>query len=144
MAEPRDAEILTDFIIFTARETEGKKLSRPVASSGVGSLLKNPRHGFYVVAQKQSRICGALMVTREWSDWRNKIFWWIQSVYVVPEFRRQGVYRALYNYTREKAILEKDICGLRLYVDRSNAPARHTYEALGMSLTAYRVYEEML
>lgn len=144
MADPRDAAILTDFILVMALETEGKKLSRPTASQGVAGLLKNPRHGFYVVAEKQARVCGALMVTREWSDWRNKVFWWIQSVYVKPEYRRQGVYRALYDYTRAQAIQKRNICGLRLYVERSNAPARKTYETLGMKMTGYRVYEELL
>ena len=96
----------------------------------------------YLVAEQGDEIVGSLMVTTEWSDWRNGFFWWVQSVYVRPEFRRQGVYRALYTEVRIHAKAQPDVCGIRLYVENENEGAQKTYEALGMKKTGYRLYEE--
>ena len=144
MAEQKDAETLIDFILAMARETEGQALSGQVVSSGVTNLINSPRQGFYAVAEKDTGICGSLMITMEWSDWRNKIFWWIQSVYVRPEFRRQGVYKTLYEYIKAKAIAESNVCGLRLYVEQNNSIAKQTYKVLGMQKAPYNIYEERL
>jgi ribosomal protein S18 acetylase RimI-like enzyme len=83
------------------------------------------------------------MITMEWSDWRNGLFWWIQSVFVVPEYRRRGIYRKLYAHVQELAAQEPNVCGFRLYVERDNTRAQQTYAALGMTETPYRLFEEM-
>jgi ribosomal protein S18 acetylase RimI-like enzyme len=98
---------------------------------------------FYVVAEDDGGLVGSLMVTKEWSDWRNGSFWWIQSVYVRPEVRRRGVYRSLYRHVQNLAAADPGVCGFRLYVDRENVVAQGTYGALGMKATRYLVFEEL-
>lgn len=136
-----DAQTLIGNNCAMALETEGKTLDRDVVSRGVQHLLETPSAGFYVVAAQAGRFSASLMITTEWSDWRNGTFWWIQSVYVVPEARRLGAYRTLYAHVQELAASEPGICGFRLYVERDNEIARATYAALGMSETSYRLYE---
>lgn len=138
-----DAPVLVAFNRALARETEGRDLIPEVISAGVDTLLKNPRLGFYVVAESNGNVVGSLMVTPEWSDWRNGAFWWIQSVYVRPDCRRQGVYRQLYQYVRSLAARDPQVCGFRLYVERANTAAQKTYKALGMDETSYRLFEEL-
>lgn len=144
LADVADSEIIVSFNRAMARETEGKTLDPQTVAAGVRTLLLNPHLGFYCVAEKDGEIIGALMVTSEWSDWRDGMFWWIQSVYVRPEHRRQGVYRRLYRFVKKKAREERTVRGLRLYVERTNTAAQRTYRALGMTETSYLVYEEML
>ncbi len=141
-ARALDIATLVDFNIGMARETEGKELSRQIVTAGVTSLLNRPADGFYVVAENDPAVLGALMVTFEWSDWRSGFFWWIQSVFVRPEFRRRGVFKRLYRHVRTLAKDRPDVCGLRLYVEGDNESARQTYESLGMRMTPYRMYEE--
>ncbi|TFH47964.1 MAG: GNAT family N-acetyltransferase, partial [Lysobacterales bacterium] len=117
-------------------------LDDALVEPGVVAVFENPSRGFYVVAECEDYIVAALMVTFEWSDWRNATFWWIQSVYVTPEFRRQGLYRRLYNFLRERARSEGSVCGFRLYVERNNLAAQRVYESLGMSASDYLMYEE--
>ncbi|NMG09886.1 GNAT family N-acetyltransferase [Brasilonema sp. UFV-L1] len=146
LAKSDDLDVLVEFNRATALETENKDLSIEIVTAGVETLLKNPILGFYIVAENQNKVAGSLMVTTEWSDWRNGIFWWIQSVYVKPEFRRQGIYRRLYEFVKEKARKEQNelrICGFRLYVEHQNTVAQKTYEALGMKDTGYKLYEEL-
>jgi ribosomal protein S18 acetylase RimI-like enzyme len=138
-----DAQVLIDFNRAMALETEGKDLLPEVVGAGVRGLLQNPAAGFYVVAQAEGSVIGALMLTKEWSDWRNGSFWWIQSVYVRPEHRRRGVYRRLYRHVQELAAADNSVCGFRLYVERENADAQAVYRRLGMGETHYRVYEEL-
>ncbi|MCX7011559.1 MAG: GNAT family N-acetyltransferase [Candidatus Sumerlaeota bacterium] len=142
LADERDAQTLTDFNLAMARETEGRDLARAIVQAGVRSLFQHPEAGFYVVAEKDGRIAGSLMITREWSDWRNGVYWWIQSVYVRKEFRRQGVYRRLYEFVKSELARDENVCGFRLYVEKDNHIARKTYETLGMIETPYRMYEE--
>ena len=144
IGEEKDADALAKSNIAMAWETERKKLSPPVVARGVQSLLKNPRHGFYVVAEINGEVAGSLMVTYEWSDWRCASFWWIQSVYVKPEFRGRGIFRKLYEFVKEKASHESDVCGFRLYVERDNLTAQNTYDRVGMSQIPYKLYEESL
>jgi len=125
-----------------ARETEGRSLDRDTLRKGVGAVLSDPAKGVYHVAEREGRLVGQLLITREWSDWRNADVWWIQSVYVSREARRRGVYRRLHEHVRERA-REEGAAGLRLYVDRDNEPARRTYEELGMRRSDYRMFEEM-
>ena len=136
-----DAPVLVRFNLAMALETEGKRLAPEVVEAGVQGLFDQPARGFYLVAEHAERVVGALMVTREWSDWRNADFWWIQSVYVLAAHRRRGVYRRLHEVVEKAAISKAGVCGLRLYVERENAPAQRTYEALGMRETRYRFYE---
>jgi ribosomal protein S18 acetylase RimI-like enzyme len=142
LATPADAAVLIEFNAAMARETEGKDLLPEVIGAGVHSLLANPAAGFYVIAEAE-RVLAALMITKEWSDWRNGSFWWIQSVYVRPEARRQGIYRRLYRHVQEMAAQDPKVCGFRLYVERENSAAQATYGALGMKETRYLVFEEL-
>lgn len=143
LATPHDAAVLTEFNAAMALETERKELLPEVIGAGVRSLLGSPASGFYVVAEDGAQVIGALLVTKEWSDWRNGNFWWIQSVYVQPAFRRRGVYRRLYRHVQELAAKDPAVCGFRLYVERENARAQAVYGALGMKETRYLVYEEL-
>ena len=138
-----DAPTIARFNRAMAWETEGKKLLPEVIADGVASLLANPSMGFYVVIEVDATVVGSLMVTTEWSDWRNGIFWWIQSVYVLPDHRRQGYYRQLYEFVKKQAENNTEVCGFRLYVERDNLTAQRTYSALGMEETGYRLFEEL-
>lgn len=139
-----DLETLAQFNEAMAAETEDKSLDPETIRDGIRALLAGEADGFYYLAERGGRPVGALMITTEWSDWRNGAFWWIQSVYVLPEARRQGVYAALHAHVEARAEAADRVCGLRLYVERTNADARRTYEALGMTETPYRMYETLL
>ncbi len=139
----QDAAELADFNIRMARETEGMELIPEVIRSGVETMIANPDWGFYLVVELDNGIQASLMITTEWSDWRNGMFWWIQSVYVRPEYRRQGLYRELYARVKEYAEQEPQVCGFRLYVERDNEAAQKSYTALGMHETPYRLFEEL-
>lgn len=143
-ATVEDIETLARFNEAMAQETEGKILDPGTVRAGVRAVFDDPSRGFYLVAMRDDTIVGSLMVTTEWSDWRNGVFWWIQSVYVRPEARRTGVYTALHRAVRRRAQGAPDVCGLRLYVERDNTAAQETYETLGMTEPGYRMYEEML
>lgn len=142
-ATPADAPLLIEFNCAMALETERKELLPEVIGAGVRAVLANPAAGFYVVAESEGRVMGALLITKEWSDWRNGTFWWIQSVYVRPEARRRGVYKTLYRHVQDLASNDPGVCGFRLYVERDNARALETYRALGMEQTHYLVFEEL-
>jgi ribosomal protein S18 acetylase RimI-like enzyme len=141
--ETRDADTIAAFNAAMALETEGKELIPEVIGAGVRRLIGTPSLGFYVVAEHQGEVVACLMITNEWSDWRNGLFWWIQSVYVKQEFRRQGVYRRLYEHVRALAQADASVCGFRLYVEKENDAAHATYAALGMKETDYLIYEEL-
>ena len=143
VATAEDAEVLVEFNAAMALETEGKELLPEVIGTGVRSLLQKDASGFYVVAEERGRVVGSLLITKEWSDWRNGDFWWIQSVYVRPELRRQGIYKRLYRHVQEMAAKDPGVCGFRLYVERENRRAQATYGALGMKETRYMVFEEL-
>ena len=143
LARPGDARAIAAFNAAMALETEGKRLFAEVIGAGVRALLRRPKAGFYLLAETKAEIAGVLMITTEWSDWRNGAFWWIQSVYVRPEFRRQGVYRRLYRHVQGPAKKDRRVCGFRLYVERENRRAQATYRALGMEKTRYLVFEEL-
>ena len=126
-----------------AAETEDTGLDEDVLRQGISYLLDHPAEGFYLIAEKNARLAGTLMVTFEWSDWRAGRFWWIQSVYVTPEHRRQGVYSSLHNAVRTRAQTDSLSCGIRLYVEQDNTPAQQTYRQIGMHQTHYRLFEEL-
>ena len=142
-ATGRDAATLIAFNCAMAHETEGKLLMPKVIGAGVRHLLLHPEQGFYLVAESGREVIAGLMVTTEWSDWRNGEFWWIQSVYVRAEHRRQGVYRRLYRFVQALAAKKRGVCGFRLYVEQSNRRAQATYRAAGMQRTHYLLYEQL-
>ncbi len=144
IGELKDKEILVKFNIALAKESEGIKLSKEVVERGVESVLLNPNFGFYLIAEKDGNTIGSLMVTNEWSDWRNGMFWWIQSVYVQSDYRRKGIYTKLYNYVKKMASDKSDVLGFRLYVEKNNNTALTTYKSLGMKKTAYRLFEDII
>jgi len=138
-----DIPTLAEFNRAMAQESEDKPLDVTKLTAGIVGLFDRPTEGRYLIAEDVSGVAaGALMLTFEWSDWRNGRFWWIQSVYVRPQHRRGGVYRALHRHVRDAALAEPDVCGLRLYVERDNTGAQATYLAMGMAETHYRLFEE--
>jgi GNAT superfamily N-acetyltransferase len=136
-----DAAIIADQSAAMAREIEDIELDRGRLLAGTQAVLNDAGKGFYVIAEHEGRVAGQLMITFEWSDWRNGVFWWIQSVYVESESRGQGVYTALHRWVREQAEGAGDVCGIRLYVDKSNHNAQRTYRRLGMTPAVYDMYE---
>lgn len=139
-----DIVTLASFNQQMAAETEELSLNPEVITAGVAGMVDNPQRGFYLVAESAGKIAASLMITYEWSDWRNGNFWWIQSVYVLPGFRRQGLYRKLYDEIRAMAEKHTEVCGFRLYVERNNRVAQQTYRALGMNETEYLIMEELV
>jgi GNAT superfamily N-acetyltransferase len=134
-------DVLVEFNAAMALESEGKSLDRRRLRDGVAALLNEDGRGFYLVAKAEYRVVGQLMVTYEWSDWRNAHFWWIQSVYVAADWRRRGVYRSLHEHVLAEARLRGDVCGVRLYVDRDNHVAQQVYSNLGMDRSHYDLFE---
>jgi len=143
IADRSDAASMIEFNKSMALETEGKHLGDEVLSKGVAAVFDDPQKGFYVVAEDDCQVVGGLLITFEWSDWRNGWFWWIQSVYVRPDVRGKSVYSKLYAFVKQMAAQNMNVCGFRLYVDRENEHAQRVYEKLGMELTNYLPYEEM-
>lgn len=166
-ARPADRATIVDFNCRLAEESEGKQLRRADVEAGVSALLGDPRKGRYFIATvppqdaatesqrsaavqsspaetANERIVGQLMHTFEWSDWRNGDIWWLQSVYVHPDFRRMGVFRALFDHLRQAAAADPGVVGLRLYVEEQNAQAHATYARLGLKPGGYFVMEQML
>jgi ribosomal protein S18 acetylase RimI-like enzyme len=140
-ARPTDLDTIASFNVAMALEAEHKHLDPSTVRSGVAAALGDDAKGRYFIAEQDGVILGQLMITYEWSDWRNGTFWWIQSVYVRPEARRRGVFRALFSQLEERARDEPGVCGIRLYVEDENARAQRTYASCGMSDAAYRVME---
>ena len=138
-----DVDTIAEFNARLAQETEGSMLDPGVVTAGVLAVVENPTRGRYWGAEADGRIVGQIQTTFEWSDWRNGMLWWIQSVYVHPDFRRRGIYSTLYRHVESLASRQPDVCGIRLYVERDNEPAQQTYSALGMSMTDYRVMERL-
>lgn len=126
-----------------AWETEKIRLKKEVTSIGVQVALSDNSRGFYVIAEVAGHAAGCLMITQEWSDWRNAWIWWIQSVYVIPQHRRAGVFSDMYRYIRKLVEDDPEIAGIRLYVDNTNESAAKVYTALGMNGDHYTTFEWM-
>jgi GNAT superfamily N-acetyltransferase len=141
IATREDIPDLVEFNQAMAAETEELLLDSRTLEKGVRAVFDDDKKGFYVVAEETGRIVGGLMVTYEWSDWRNAWFWWIQSVYVRPEARGRKVYSRLYEFVRSKAEAAGDVCGYRLYVESDNESAQRVYEAVGMKRSHYIMFE---
>ena len=140
-AVPADAAIVVEFNRLLAEESEGKTLDVAVLAAGVAAGLADPHKSIYFLAEEDGLALGQIMFTTEWSDWRNGWFWWIQSVYVRPEARRRGIFRALFEHVRQAALAAGDAIGLRLYVEQENHIAQQTYRHLGMDDAGYLVFE---
>src|SRR5262249_3343090 len=130
-ATPADVSVVCEFNRLLALESERKTLDLALLEPGVRQALADDHKGRYFLATLDDRIVGQLGITYEWSDWRNGWFWWIQSVYVRPEARRRGAFRALFQYVRDSARADPHVIGIRLYVERENHAAHRTYESLG-------------
>ncbi len=145
LARLEDVATIVSFSAAMALETEGRHLDQARLREGTIALLESPARGFFMVAEMahtdQAQLAGQLMITYEWSDWRNAAFWWVQSVYVDPRWRRRGVFTQMHQAVVQKAKSRTDVCGVRLYVDKDNTIAHTTYERLGLVRSAYQVYE---
>lgn len=141
-ATPADTPVAAEFNSRLAQETEGIILDPAIVAAGVAAGLADPNKGRYFVAEEDGTILGMMMLTFEWSDWRNGWLWWIQSVYVRPEARRRGVFRTLYEHVYQAALRESGVIGLRLYMEHNNQAARQTYLRLGMEEAGYVVFQK--
>jgi ribosomal protein S18 acetylase RimI-like enzyme len=141
-----DVDSIVAFSAAMAWETEQRRLDEAKLRQGTQSLLLKPSLGFFMVAEagkaERTMLVGQLMITYEWSDWRNGVFWWIQSVYVAPDWRRRGVFRRMLEEVMATAKAAPDVCGVRLYVEQENRTAQAVYQRLGLSPSGYKVYEQ--
>lgn len=140
-ARPADAPTIAAYNSAMAVETEGRELDPALIDPGVAAVLGDPANGLYWVAEVDGELAGQLLITYEWSDWRNGRIWWIQSVYVPERHRRRGVFSALYRHVETLAAEDAECCGIRLYVEKDNERAKDTYRSLGMRLTGYDIME---
>jgi len=140
-ARAADLETIADFNVAMALEAEHKRLDPDTVRRGVAAALADPAKGRYFIAERDGQVVGQLMITFEWSDWRNGVFWWIQSVYVHPQARQSGVFTALFRHLEAQAKSQPGVCGLRLYVEDGNTRAQATYRRCGMADGGYRVME---
>lgn len=142
-AAPTDLNDIVEFQLAMARETEDLGLNRDVCAKGVQAVFDNTSLGAYYVSEKDGRVIASLLITYEWSDWRDGMVWWIQSVYVIPEARKQGIYAGLYAHVKSLTEADDRVQGIRLYVDKRNARAQQVYARLGMNGEHYQVFEWM-
>ncbi len=137
-----DVSTIAKYQVDMAKESENLDLDYNTVWSGVMSVFEDEEKGSYLVARdNDGNLIASLLLTREWSDWRSKYYWWIQSVYVVPQWRRHGVYKAMYETVKQLA-KEADVHAVRLYVDQENQAGQNTYNALGMQQSHYLFFEE--
>lgn len=138
-----DASAIVSFQLAMAAETEQLMLDPEVVDKGVSAVFEDPKKGRYYVTELNGEVIASLMTTFEWSDWRNGTVMWIQSVYVLPQYRRRGVYRKMYSFLQNLVYESNDLKGIRLYVDKSNTRAQATYWELGMNAEHYQTFEWM-
>ena len=141
-AKPEDAAVIIDFQQKMAWETEQMTLEPEIVTKGVNAVFENHSADSTRLRKIMVMIIASLLITYEWSDWRNTNVWWFQSVYVLPEYRRKGIFRTMYTHIRNEAD-KQGVAGLRLYVETNNSRAQKTYEALGMNSEHYTMYEWM-
>jgi ribosomal protein S18 acetylase RimI-like enzyme len=142
-AKADDSDLIVDFQLKMAYETEKIQLDWDTLKQGVKAVFGQSNKGCYFIAEMDGEACASLMITYEWSDWRNRNIWWIQSVYVKPEARRKGVYAAMYAHIKTLVTADPSVGGIRLYVDKTNTPAQQTYSKMGMNGDHYQVFEWM-
>ena len=138
-----DIDAIVRFQADMAMESEGTMLDMDRLTLGVSSAINDEQKGIYLVARANDTPIGSLMLTREWSDWNNQWYWWIQSVYVMPEYRKKGVYKAMYATLKDMA-KENGVSQVRLYADRTNLSAQQVYQRLGMTESHYLMFEETI
>lgn len=143
LANQEDKFLIADFQIRMAKETENLNLDIETVNNGVMSVFQDPHKGKYIVAEINHKVAASLMLTYEWSDWRNSVVLWIQSVYVSPEFRGKGIFKSMYIFVKNMANEDENISGLRLYVDKTNKNAMEVYKAIGMNGEHYKLFEWM-
>lgn len=145
LARIEDAATIASFSAAMALETEGRHLDRDRLHDGTIALLNSPDRGFFMVAELEQaddrQLVGQLMITFEWSDWRNGAFWWIQSVYVAPAWRKQSVFRRMHQTVMATAKTNPNVCGIRLYVEENNSVAQAVYRKVGLTPSSYAVFE---
>lgn len=141
--EPDDIESIVRFQADMAMESEGTTLDKDKLTKGVTAATNDESKGIYLVARAEGKAIGSLMLTREWSDWNNQWYWWIQSVYVMPEYRKKGVYKAMYATLKQMA-RESGVAQIRLYADKTNLSAQQVYRRLGMEESHYLMFEETI
>ena len=145
LAKPEDAAKIASFSAAMALETEGRHLDLDRLHDGTIALLNSPDRGFFMVAELEQaddrQLLGQLMITYEWSDWRNGAFWWIQSVYVAPAWRRQSVFRRMHETVMATAKTSPNVCGVRLYVEENNSVAQAVYRKVGLTPSSYAIFE---
>jgi ribosomal protein S18 acetylase RimI-like enzyme len=140
-AQKEDMSSIVDFQLLMAKETENIQLEKKTVKAGVQAVFDNEELGCYYVCEDRSNVIASLLITYEWSDWRNALVWWIQSVYVLPEYRKQSVFKKMFLYLKKIVNNDNRIQGLRLYVDKRNTIAKTVYKNLGMSDAHYDMYE---
>lgn len=138
-----DIEVIAGFQVDMAMESEGTLLDLETVTKGVAAAMNDENKGCYYVARVDGKAVGSLMLTREWSDWNNGWYWWIQSVYVASEYRRRGIYKSMYQAVCEDA-MQQNVAQVRLYVDKTNVRGQKVYAALGMEESHYLIYETCL
>ncbi|MGE5383555.1 MAG: GNAT family N-acetyltransferase [Omnitrophica WOR_2 bacterium] len=142
-ATDADMAFIVESQLKMAFETEGLLLDKLTVTLGVKAVAENPLKGFYIVGESDKALVSCLMITPEWSDWRNNWVWWIQSVYVTPPMRKTGIFGLMYSYIKSLVIEQPDVAGIRLYVDNTNVNAREVYKRIGMNDEHYRLFEWM-
>lgn len=142
-AKSDHSQIISDFQVLMALETENVHLEKEIVLKGVSAVFENTELGKYFIVETKNEIVASLLITYEWSDWRNTKIWWIQSVYVVPEHRRKGIFKLMYSHIKQIVENTDHIGGIRLYVDKTNVSAQKTYDNAGMNGEHYQLYEWM-
>ena len=138
-----DKTVIAEFQIKMANETEQLELDKDTVNKGVESVFRDPQKGKYYVATENEVIIASMLITYEWSDWRNNWVFWLQSVYVLPEKRGQGIFKQMYDFILQQINENSEVAGLRLYVDKTNSDASKVYAKLGMNGDHYQVFEWM-
>jgi len=141
LAQPGDAATIVDFQLKMAMETENLALDFSTVEKGVQAVFQDESKGKYHVVEDEGLVISSLLITYEWSDWRNGTILWLQSLYVLPSYRRQGIFKHMFHYLRDTIKKSESLKGLRLYVDKSNHLAQRVYEAMGMDSQHYQMYE---
>ena len=142
-AKTADLKKIVDFQLAMAMETENLQLDLSTVEKGVNAVYQDISKGQYFVTEVNGEIAASLMITFEWSDWRNGMVYWIQSVYVQKQFRRLGIYSKMYAHIQDLVKTDDSVRGIRLYVDKTNMNAQETYKKTGMNGEHYQLFEWM-
>lgn len=143
LATEEDSKEIIDFQLKMALESEGVKLNHDTLTDGVVAVFRDSQKGKYFVAEDSQKIVGSMLITYEWSDWRNQWVYWLQSVYIIPAYRGKGIFRLMYQQIKNQVEREKGVAGIRLYVDVSNKHAIGVYNSVEMDGDHYKVFEWM-